>query len=410
MGERVPTYFECLEELQNQAAEQGALGLIVFDAGCLAEVEREYGAAAYGEVRQRALGVLEEQRGKDYRGADVVALERPQSLRFLLFLGPRRRRDVPVGPAELRAARQRLSVSLAPALGRASFPYRKSAPRVETGAALLLHNPLMQMGSLIERGLAEAARNASFYRLADEAQQRERLQDVIVHERIVSAYQPIVMLANRSITGHEALTRGQRGCGLEGADALFRAAEEQGLMLELDSLCRRKALLNSSHLPASTALFINTLPATIRDPQFRGRPLIDFLDRARVAPQRIVLEITERLMIDNYSLFREAMAYYTDLGMRFAVDDVGAGYSGLESIARLKPHFLKIDVSLVRDLHVSAINREMVKAIVSLGRGIGATVIAEGIQAAEEVQALQQLGVDLGQGFHLAPPALPSEG
>ncbi len=410
MGERLCTYFERLDELQSQAAEHGALGLVVFDASCLAQVEDEYGAGAYGEVRQRALSVLEEQRGKDYRGHDLLALDRPQSLRFLLFLAPRRRRGVPVGPSELRAARQRLSTSLAAALGRATFPYRKTAPRVDTGAALLLYNPLVQMGSLVERGIAEALRSAAFHRLAEEAQQRERLQDVIVHGRIVTAYQPIVLLADRSMAGYEALTRGVRGCGLEGADALFRAAEEQGLMLELDSLCRRKALLNSSHLPTSAALFINTLPATIRDPLFRGRPLIDFLGRARVAPQRIVLEITERLVIDNYSLFREAMAYYTDLGMRFAVDDVGTGYSGLESIARLKPHFLKIDVSLVRDLHVSAINREMVKAIVSLGRGVGATVIAEGIQAAEEVQVLQQLGVDLGQGFFLAPPTLAAEG
>ena len=93
-----------------------------------------------------------------------------------------------------------------------------------------------------------------------------------------------------------------------------------------------------------------------------------------------------------------------DLGMAFAVDDVGAGYSGLESIAKLKPQFLKIDISLVRDLHVSLVNREMVKAIVSLGHGIGSTVIAEGIQVEEEVQALRSLGVEYGQGYYLARP------
>ena len=109
-------------------------------------------------------------------------------------------------------------------------------------------------------------------------------------------------------------------------------------------------------------------------------------------------------MIENYSLFREAMSYYTDLGMCFAVDDVGAGYSGLEAIARLKPHFLKIDMSLVRDVHVSTVNREMVKAILSLGEGIGATVIAEGIQSDDEARVLQAMGIAYGQGFHLARP------
>ena len=101
--------------------------------------------------------------------------------------------------------------------------------------------------------------------------------------------------------------------------------------------------------------------------------------QAQIAPERIVIEITEKLVIENYGLFRETMAYYSDLGMAFAVDDVGAGYSGLEAIARLKPDYLKIDMALVRDVHASPVNQAMVKAIVSLGQGTGATVIAEGI-------------------------------
>ena len=167
---------------------------------------------------------------------------------------------------------------------------------------------------------------------------------------------------------------------------------------------RRRALLSSGRIPSNAKIFVNTLPATIRDPQFRGKPLIDFLDKAQVAPDRIVIEITEKLVIENYTLFREAMAYYTDLGMSFAVDDVGAGYSGLESIASLKPAYLKIDTVLVRDLHASLVNREMVRAIMALGKGIGSTVIAEGIQQQDEVNALQDLGVSWGQGYLLARP------
>ena len=210
--------------------------------------------------------------------------------------------------------------------------------------------------------------------------------------------------SKRSSSRFEALSRGQRGTGLEAADALFGAAEQHNLLVEVDRLCRRRALLNSGRIPSTAKIFVNTLPATIRDPQFRGKALIDFLDKAQVSPERIVIEITEKLVIDNYTLFREAMAYYTDLGMSFAVDDVGAGYSGLESIARLKPTFLKIDIALVRDVHASLVNREMVKAIVAMGRGIGATVIAEGIHAEEEARALLSMGVSWGQGFLLARP------
>ena len=187
-------------------------------------------------------------------------------------------------------------------------------------------------------------------------------------------------------------------------DALFGAASDHHLLVELDRLCRRRALLSSGRVPSNARLFVNALPATMRDPQFREKPLIDFLDLAQVAPDRIVIEITEKLVIENYGLFRETMAYFTDFGMSFAVDDVGAGYSGLESIARLKPTFLKIDTALVRDVHASMVNQAMIKAILSLGHGIGAQVIAEGIHSEEETQALRTMGVDFGQGYYLARP------
>ena len=179
--------------------------------------------------------------------------------------------------------------------------------------------------------------------------------------------------------------------------------------MELDRLCRRRALLNSGRVPSNAKVFVNTLPATMRDPQFRGKALIDLLGKAQVSPDRIVIEITEKEVIENYRLFRDTMGYFTDLGMAFAVDDVGAGYSGLESIAHLKPSFLKIDIALVRDVHVSMVNRAMVKAIISLGHGIGATVIAEGIHTEDEAQTLRGMGVDFGQGYYLARPDAGTE-
>lgn len=404
-----PSYHERIDALAAQLAAEGSLGLVTLDASALGTVEGDYGADAFNDVRQRVVDVLEEQRGKDYRSGDVMVLDQPQGLIFMLFLGSKRRRGVPFTPLDLRAARSRLSLSLAPALARTAFPYRKVPPRVETGAALALHNPLRHPAGLIERALREALEAAAHFRRVEHLAQRERLLEMLLRERVTTAYQPIQVLGDRSLLGFEALARGARGSGLESAEVLFQVADDHGYLLELDRLCRSKALLNSGRIPSTARLFVNTLPATIRDPTFRGRPLIQFLERAQVSPERLVIEITERLVIDNYSLFREAMSYYTDLGMCFAVDDVGSGYSGLESIAKLKPHFLKIDMSLVRDVHVSLVNREMVKAIVSLGRGIGATVIAEGIQSEEEVRALQAMGVGYGQGFHLARPEMAAE-
>jgi len=212
-----------------------------------------------------------------------------------------------------------------------------------------------------------------------------------------------------TIMGYEALSRGPRGSSLEPADRLFGAARAHGLRVELDRLCRQRALLSSGRIPSNVKIFVNTLPATMRDPQFRDKALIDFLEKAQVDPRRIVIEITEQEVIENYDMFQATMATFIVLGMTFAVDDVGAGYSGLESIARLKPSFLKIDYSLVHDVDQSGVNRAMVEAIIKLGHEIGAEVIAEGIEKSEELNVLSAKGVDYGQGYYLARPDEPKD-
>jgi EAL domain-containing protein (putative c-di-GMP-specific phosphodiesterase class I) len=402
--ETLHPYHHHLGAVAQELSERGSQGLVVVDASSLANIEDEYGISAYEEVRQRLLAALLEQRGKDYRQEDILSLDRHRGLRFLLFLARKRRRALPTSTADLRIVQSRLLGSLVPNLGRCAFPYRKSTGGIEVGYAMAVFNPLIHTDRLVRGAFRDALKMAHHLRMVEHYAVRERLLDVILRERVITAYQPIMDIATRQVLGFEALSRGPRGSGLEGADALFGAATDHQLLVELDRLCRRRALLSSGRIPTNAKIFVNTLPATIRDPQFRGRALIDFLDLAQVSPDRIVIEITEKLVIDNYNLFREAMAYFTDLGISFAVDDVGAGYSGLESIARLKPAFLKIDIALVRDVHVSLVNREMVKAIIAMGRGIGAQVIAEGIQTDGEAEVLQEMGVDWGQGYLLARP------
>lgn len=404
MPESIAPYHDRLPDLDRELTERGSLGLLVLDASLLRNVEDRYGLQAYEEVRQRVLSIIEDSRGKDYRAEDLLCLDRPRGLRFLFLLERKRRRNVPLSVADLRAARARVMSSLVPSIARAAFPYIKHGPRLEVGHGLAVYNPLLHPARMVERAFEEALAQASHQRRSEELLVLERLEDILLREHVVTAYQPILRMKEGTILGFEALSRGPRGSGLDTADALFGAATSNGLLVELDRLCRQRALLSSGRIPSNAKIFVNTLPATMRDPQFRGKALIDFLERAQVAPDRIVIEITEHLVIENYALFREAMAYFADLGMSFAVDDVGAGYSGLESIARLKPSYLKIDTALVRDVHASVVNRAMVKAIITLGHGIGATVIAEGIQSEEEMQVLRALNVDFGQGYHLARP------
>jgi EAL domain-containing protein (putative c-di-GMP-specific phosphodiesterase class I) len=153
-------------------------------------------------------------------------------------------------------------------------------------------------------------------------------------------------------------------------------------------------------------LFINTVPATVRDTSFLGRGVLDYLG-SDISPRDVTLEITERSVIDNLNLYREAMHEFTDLGFTFAIDDVGAGYSGLETVATLKPAYLKIDMALVRDVHQKKVSQQVVKAIREMGDGLGAMVIAEGVETREEADALAEIGVRWVQGYLFSRPIDP---
>ena len=405
MSEPIAPYHERLPDLERELAERGSLGLLVLDASPLATIEDKYGTLAYEEVRQRIFKILDESRGKDYRQGDILCLDRPRGRRFLFFLDRKRRRTVPLSVADLRTARGRLVSSLADKLSRSAYPYvGKTAPGLDVGLGLVVYNPLLHAVRVVERAVEEALSQAAHMRRAEELLVLERLQDILLRDRIVTSYQPIKRMQEGTVYGFEALSRGPRGSGLDSAKALFDAAEDHNLSIEIDRLCRRRALLSSGRIPSNTKIFVNTLPTTMRDPQFRDKALIDFLDKAQVAPSRIVIEITEQEAIERHEIFKDTMAYFTDLGMSFAVDDVGAGYSGLDTIAKLRPQYLKIDINLVRDVHHNPVKRQMVKALIDLGRGIDAKVIAEGIEKEEEAQILLALGVDLGQGYHLARP------
>jgi EAL domain-containing protein (putative c-di-GMP-specific phosphodiesterase class I) len=158
-------------------------------------------------------------------------------------------------------------------------------------------------------------------------------------------------------------------------------------------------------MPAGAKLFVNVFPSAMYDPEFQGAALARLAGAQGLTPDRVVLEITERSAIENYDLFTEALAELGRFGFSIAVDDVGAGYSGLEKIAHLNPRYLKFDRELIRDIDSSYIRREMTRALKAFADQIGSTIIAEGIERQAELETLLELGIELGQGYLLGRPA-----
>ena len=401
----IPTFRDVSGEVGRVLLEQGALGAVLVDLAPLAPIERSFGGTAFRALRAQIDPLLDEMRER-FRSSDLLTRDEREGDRFVLFLAGRREGEGPFVNVNLRKLADRVEEFLGPRIGRLSLPYQRERPEIDVGYGFVLWSPLESPERQVLRLIDEARASSELRRRVRERDQRELLTEIIFNRQLWTAFQPIVELASRAVMGWEGLSRGPRGSDLELPLVLFARAARFGLTAELERSCRRQAFIDWEILGAPERLFLNTVPATVRDTSFLGRGVLDYLG-PRLSPHSVTLEITERQVIENLSLYREAMQAFTDLGFSFAIDDVGAGHSGLETVAVLRPSYLKIDMALVRDVHLKKVNQQVVKAILEMAAGLGATVIAEGIQTAEEAEAIAGLGVRFGQGYYLARPVDP---
>lgn len=229
-------------------------------------------------------------------------------------------------------------------------------------------------------------------------------RDLLQSRQIEAHFQPIISFETGEALGWEALSRGPKGSRFERPDTLFSFAEEMGELYTLEKICRERAIERARDLPFGAKLFLNLNPRTIDDPQFTKGETRKLLDLHGLVPSNIVFEITERHSIQDYVAFRKSLEHYRQQGYLIAVDDAGAGYSSLQSIVELCPDFIKMDMSLVREVHNDPVKQALLEAFVTLAGKIRCKIIAEGIESEEEVKTLHALGIDYGQGFLLGRP------
>ncbi len=258
--------------------------------------------------------------------------------------------------------------------------------------------------TLTERDLSTLR---AFADLACEQIEREKLADnrrAILTERIERAIaagqpaihlQPIHRLDTGASAGAEALAR-FADAGIRPPNAWFADAFEVGLGVDLELAAVANALSAAAHVPADHYVSINISPETA----LSGRlaPML-----AAAGRSNLVLEVTEHARVDDYDALRAALASLRPHA-RIAIDDVGAGYSTLRHIIALEPDMLKLDMSLTRDVDRDPARRALAGAMVSFASRIGATIVAEGIERAEERQALAELGIAHGQGYLFSRP------
>jgi EAL domain-containing protein (putative c-di-GMP-specific phosphodiesterase class I)/CheY-like chemotaxis protein len=215
------------------------------------------------------------------------------------------------------------------------------------------------------------------------------------------AYQPIVRVLDRSLFGYEALLRSDQKA-LPHPGAILDAAERLGSLDDLGRTIRAAACAPLATAPPDALLFVNLHSRDLMDDGLLS-PKSPLSEHAK----RVVLEITERASLDQVKDLRAKLTELRRMGFRLAIDDLGAGYAGLTSFATLEPEFVKLDMSLVRDIHRNHTKETLVRSMVSACRDLGMLVVAEGVETPEERDLLVALGCDLLQGYLLGKPSRP---
>jgi EAL domain-containing protein (putative c-di-GMP-specific phosphodiesterase class I) len=403
----LPTLPAVMDDVRRLMEERGSLGVVYLDLAAEPGAEAARGWQAYDELLRafaRALLSLKGEAGP-LSPRDIVAVTSVRSDKFLVFM----RAGDPGGPdsGSLDARVQRLCEKLAEAIPRFLESARKAPVPFHEGHAVMYRDPMLRAERSMHRALDEAMFMSLTQRTREDDRRLQGLDEIIGEEEVVTLYQPILDLRTLDVLGHEVFSRGPAGGPFEDAERLFALAERTGRLLDLERLCRNRALVSAPrHLRPGTKLFLNTSAPALADPTVSGEAFVRQVEAQGLDHCDVVLEITERVAIEEREAYRDMLRKLKQEGFGIAIDDMGSGYSSLKALVEVEPDYLKFDISLVRDIDRSLIKRSLLETLVDLSAKIGAKVIAEGIEMEPELATLREMGVPLGQGRYLGPPVL----
>jgi EAL domain-containing protein (putative c-di-GMP-specific phosphodiesterase class I)/GGDEF domain-containing protein len=228
--------------------------------------------------------------------------------------------------------------------------------------------------------------------------------DAVIREgQIDLAFQPIVRTLTGDIVALEALSRPRAESGFSNPALLFASAEAFNRSWELESLVRQKLAQVASGLPADRMVFFNTSPGVFADERYPDA-IEEFREQSGLDKSRFVLEITERAESDGSGSLEHNALLLRDRGYQIAIDDMGAGSSGLNRVMALRPSWLKLDRDIIKGIDNDAYRQNLVRFLAYFTRLGGARLIAEGVETIDELNTIFDLGADCVQGFAIARP------
>jgi EAL domain-containing protein (putative c-di-GMP-specific phosphodiesterase class I)/GGDEF domain-containing protein len=396
----LPAVPAVLEDVRRRIERGERLGVLYLDISGEEYLEEVYGWETYDGLLQQVAQALDDARGTLLDKSDFVALAGVRSDQFLVFVGL----DPRATTRDLAQLREKLVTELSRQI---KIQVGKEVPRgltVHSSSCLLRYDPTVRIERSIYKMLDAVRIECHRDRQESLGARRRELRRILQSKDILIRYQPIVRLGDGSVFGYEALSCGPEGDLFQNPEMLFSFAEKTDQILDLERLCRMESVRGSARLPRGHKLFLNCSAHGIGDVEGLSTHLVDHVKEVGLGPQDVVLEITERVAVTAWNDFRKRIDSLRGLGFGVAIDDMGAGYSSLHSVAEVEPDFLKFDIALVRDIHLSPIKRGLLESLVLLAERIEAQVIAEGVEKEEEFETLREMQVPFGQGYLFSPP------
>ncbi len=402
--------------LQSLAAEMEAvrvlltrsriIGIVHVEVDPQARVETIYGWQVLERILQAVARELHEMKRGGLPPGSLVCQAGVYSDRFLIVM-PHARADARQGPpaASLEETCRSLRARLARRFEGEDFQSMASKPALQIGATALVEHPFFRLERQIYRALDEARAAGARGQEQDRARRHAELKRIIREGAIETLFQPILDLRSGVIVGYEAFSRGPEDTVFEAPAVLFECSREAGMEGELDLLCQRTALKQARKLPPGEKLFLNALAGSLLDPGFREGLLAELPPDFPVARGDIVLEIVDRHAIEDIAAFGSEVGELRARGFRVSVDDVGRGPSTVEAIAAISPDFIKVDASVIRNIHKDLVKCEILRTVCREAREKGAVVIAEAIESPDELDAVRKCGATLGQGHLFYRPS-----
>jgi len=401
----IPTFESKLDIISNILRDNSTLGMILIDVQSLEKIQTQHNDVLNYSLITTFKDFFATFKGTQVRNEDIMTLNIKGGNSYYIFLArPRIKKFFEIDDYENLS--QRLQYEIDNNLFTNIFPLIKKTFSVKVGYSVCFYNPDVNITNILEI-LIKTAQSISTYReIKEEMRKKELFYRLIIEENATILYQPIINLNTHKIIGYESFTHGPKNTIFEIPCCLFNFAKEQGLLHDLDWLCKKNSIEKARDINKEFKLFIKSVPLSIHQSSIRMGFMHNLLKEYNIEAQNIVLEISDKNTIINAIAYRKFSELYKGMSKAVVINDSWSDID-IRELLNINISYIKISMDIIRNIDVDPEKRERIKIIQNISKSNKAQIIADGLHNKKELKTLLDLNIEYGQGYLIAHPGPP---